>query len=111
MKVSSKVVVAILNQYIDVAVNSIHGDTIYLRDIPNGIMRVTTFEDTFPISVSGNNITVENGKKVRSSDEVICYSFKVISGFSIVDVDRKEIIFGIRYEINDIEWIITSASM
>ena len=111
MKVSSKVVVAILNQYIDVAVNSIHGDTIYVRDIPNGIMRVTTFEDTFPISVSDNNVTVDNKKKVRSSDEVICYSLKVISGFSIVDVERKEIIFGVRHSFNDTRWTITSTPL
>ena len=110
MKVSSKVVVAILNQYIDVAVNSIHGDTIYLRDLSNGFIRVTTFEGVNPIEITGD-ITVENGNIIRSDNEVLCYSLKDISGFSIVDAVIDEIIFGVRHSFNDTRWTITSTPL
>lgn len=96
MRVNDKVILALLEQYLDIAINSIHGATVYVRKLPNAVVRVETNKESIlfetPMGVS-------------------CYSLKDISGFSIVDVDRKEIIFGIRYEINDTKWIITSTSM
>jgi hypothetical protein len=91
MRATDKVVLAILEQYLDIAVNSIHGATIYERKLQNALIRVETSKDAplFKLPAGGN-----------------CYALKDVLGFTIIDMDNEEVIFGTRFPINGPDWLL-----
>ena len=96
MRVNDEVILALLEQYLDIAINSIHGATVYVRKLPNAVVRVETNKESIlfetPMGVS-------------------CYALKDVLGFTIIDHEIGEVIFGTRFPINGSDWIIDTVGV
>lgn len=102
MIVTTKVALAILSKHFDIATHNKYGDTIYIREIE-------TARITF-------NFT-ENAKPTYFDENVSVYSIDSIEGFTIVDINTQEIIYGTRMlatslpDPDKVSWIITSVPL